>query len=52
MSWHVDEMTAMRYAVASTDHATAAAIEAHVIACAECQSVVGGEGDNERLAES
>ena len=50
MSWHVDEMAAMRYASASTDPATAAAIEAHVIACAECQSVVGRTADTELLA--
>lgn len=50
MSWHVDEITATRYAVAGTDHATAASIEAHVIACAECQSVVGRVADTELLA--
>jgi hypothetical protein len=40
MSWHVGQDVAIGYANAQLDRASAASVEAHVLGCAACRSVV------------
>jgi hypothetical protein len=49
MSWHVEPTHLLAYVDGDVDHATAASIEAHVIACADCRGLLAPAVDRERL---
>lgn len=40
MNWHLDPPTAAAYVRRSTDDATSASVEAHVVGCATCQTLL------------
>jgi hypothetical protein len=50
MTWHVDAMTAAHYSVGATDAADAASVEAHLMACDECRTVINAYADDAVLA--
>jgi len=50
MSWHLDAATATRYAGRTSDPATAASVEAHVMACDQCRTMVNASVDDVALA--
>ena len=50
MTWHVDAMTAAHYSVGATDAADAASVEAHLMACDECRTVMNAYADDAVLA--
>jgi hypothetical protein len=50
MTWHVDQMTAAHYSVRGTDAADAASVEAHLMACDECRTMMNGYADDAVLA--
>ena len=50
MTWHVDAMTAAQYSVGATDAADAASVEAHLMACDECRTVINAYADDAVLA--
>ena len=41
MSWHVDAVTANRYASRRIDPTTAASVESHMMECSGCRALVG-----------
>jgi len=45
MSWHVDAVTAHRYASRRIDPMTAASVESHVMMCSGCRALVGDAVD-------
>jgi hypothetical protein len=45
MSWHVDEVTAQRYASRRIDPVHAASVESHVMACDDCRARIGDAVD-------
>lgn len=49
MSWHVPEPLARDYVAGDVQGARAASVEAHVIACDTCRSLVGGAVSTDRL---
>jgi hypothetical protein len=49
-TWHVDERSAVRYAMADTDPVTAASIDAHLMVCEQCRAMVARFADTDLLA--
>lgn len=49
MTWHIPEPMALAYVSGDVQGARAASIEAHVMTCAACRSLVGGEVAVDRL---
>jgi hypothetical protein len=50
MSWHLDAATATRYAGRTSDPAMAASVEAHLMACDQCRTMVNASFDDVVLA--
>lgn len=49
MTWHIPETLAQAYVAGDVQGARAASVEAHVMACAPCRSLVGGAVSTDRL---
>lgn len=49
MSWHISEAVALAYVSGDVQGARAASIEAHVMTCQTCRSLVGREVSTDRL---
>ena len=49
MTWHIPQPMALAYVSGEVQGARAASIEAHVLSCAACRSLVGGEVSTDRL---
>lgn len=47
--WHADDRLLTRYAAGDTDHALAASVEAHLLACSRCRAAIATFVESERL---